>query len=83
MRKSIVRLGRKAMSLIKTNRKPRKCPICGGKIVPIVYGMPMGDLEEKADCGEVVLGGCCIAFDEYGRSLMPKWACSNCGSTAI
>ena len=62
----------------KTNKKPDKCPICGGNIVPIVYGMPMGDLEEKADRGEVILGGCCIAVDEHGHNMMQEWACTNC-----
>lgn len=62
----------------KTNKKPDKCPICGDNIVPIVYGMPMGELEEKADRGEVILGGCCIAVDEHGHNLMPEWACTNC-----
>lgn len=65
-------------NLFKQNRKPGICPICGGNIVPIVYGMPIGELEEKADRGEVVLGGCCIAVDEHGRSLMPEWACTDC-----
>ena len=65
-------------NLFKQNLKPGICPICGGKVVPIVYGMPTGDLEEKADRGEVVLGGCCIALDENGRSIDPKWACINC-----
>ena len=46
--------------------------------MPIVYGMPTGELEEKADRGEVVLGGCCLAVDEKGRSIDPKWACINC-----
>lgn len=65
-------------NLFKQNCKPGICPICGGKVVPIVYGMPTGDLEEKADRGEVVLGGCCIALDEKGHSIDPKWACTNC-----
>ena len=46
--------------------------------MPIVYGMPTGELEEKADRGEVVLGGCCLAVDEKGRSIDPKRACINC-----
>ncbi len=46
--------------------------------MPIVYGMPTGELEEKADRGEVVLGGCCLAVDEKGRSIDPKLACINC-----
>ena len=60
------------------NSKPSKCPVCGGNVVPIVYGMPFEDLEEKADRGEVVLGGCCIALDEHGRNMNPRWACTNC-----
>ena len=65
-------------NLFKQNRKPGICPICGGKVVPIVYGMPTGELEEKADRGEVVLGGCCLVLDEKGRSIDPKLACINC-----
>ena len=65
-------------NLFKQNCKPGICPICGGKVVPIVYGMPTGELEEKADRGEVVLGGCCLAVDEKGRSIDPKLACINC-----
>lgn len=48
------------MKPIIVNRKPCKCPKCGGKVVPIVYGMPAPELYEKAQRKEVVLGGCCI-----------------------
>ena len=65
-------------NLFEQNSKPGICPICEGKVVPIVYGMPTGELEEKADRGEVILGGCCIAVDEHGHNLMPEWACTNC-----
>ncbi len=78
--KNIVIFGIRKMikNLFKQNLKPGICPICGGKVVPIVYGMPTVELEEKADRGEVVLGGCCLAVDENGRSIDPKWACINC-----
>lgn len=61
-----------------SNIKSRVCPVCGGKLVPIVYGEPMGELMEMAERGEIVIGGCCIEVDEKGRSLMPEWACTNC-----
>lgn len=50
-----------------------------GKVVPIVYGMPMEELQEKADRGEVILGGCCIALDEKGKQIDPKYGCVDCG----
>lgn len=48
------------MKPIIVNRKPCKCPKCGGKVVKIVYGEPSPELFEMADRKEVVLGGCCI-----------------------
>ena len=61
------------MESIVVNRKPCKCPKCGGKVVPIVYGMPAPELYEKAERKEVVLGGCCIHEDGD-----PQWACIEC-----
>ena len=61
-----------------SNKETRICPVCGGKLVPIVYGFPMEEVMEMADRGEIVIGGCCIEVDEKGRSLMPEWACTNC-----
>ena len=55
------------------------CPKCGGKVVPVVYGMPMEELQEKADRGEVILGGCCIALDEKGKHIDSKCGCVDCG----
>lgn len=50
-----------------------KCPYCGGKLLPIVYGEPGPELFEKADRGEVILGGCIVSgFD-------PQKECSECG----
>ncbi len=51
------------------------CPRCGSPAVPIVYGLPAGELFEAADRGEVVLGGCMV-WDEQ-----PEWACRgvDCG----
>jgi hypothetical protein len=55
-------------------KTPTVCPACGAKaIVRIAYGLPSPELVEKADRGEVVLGGCCLA---HGSKL---WACRDCG----
>ena len=52
------------MKTITIERKPRKCPVCGNKVVKIVYGMPGPELMEQAMSGEVILGGGCIISDE-------------------
>ncbi len=44
-------------------REPSKCPHCGGKAIPIVYGMPGLELFERAQRDEVRLGGCVITGD--------------------
>ena len=53
-------------------RKPVKCKVCKGKIIPIVYGEPSVEVCEMAEQGEIALGGCCI-YDG-----MPYWRCSIC-----
>lgn len=60
-------------NITDVGRKPRKCPHCGGKVVSILYGFPSGEAFEKAERGEIVLGGCCIT------DLMPQWQCTGCG----
>jgi hypothetical protein len=46
---------------VTNSRKPRKCPTCKqtGTIRTIVYGMPMGPVDER----KFVLGGCIIDDD--------------------
>jgi len=61
------------MKPIIVNRKPCKCPKCGGKVVKIVYGEPGPELFEMADRKEVVLGGCIIHMEGD-----PQWACCEC-----
>ena len=40
------------------------CPECGSEdVIPIVYGKPGTELIERADKGEVILGGCVISDD--------------------
>lgn len=59
----------------KSRAKPRKCPKCGAKtIASILYGLPDYSEELKADidAGKIVLGGCCITYDD------PKWQCTTC-----
>ena len=58
--------------------KIKVCPKCGGKIVEIVYGEPTDELFNAAERGEVILGGCCIAFDEKGNQIDPKYGCVDC-----
>ncbi len=64
--------------LIDVKSKPKTCPKCGGRIVDIIYGMPSPETYERALRGEVMLGGCCIARDEHGRIMDPKWGCADC-----
>ena len=53
--------------------KPETCPFCGGKVIPIVYGEPSEEIFEKADKGEVKLGGCILTGQDA------DWACAECG----
>lgn len=52
---------------------PRKCPDCGTKLLPIVYGMPGPELFDDAEQGKVMLGGCCVSFND------PTRGCPACG----
>ena len=49
-----------------------KCPKCGEKLAPWVFGMPTGITFEKADRKEVILGGCEVFGNE------PTWHCFKC-----
>jgi len=50
------------------------CPKCQAseKVIPIVYGKPGPVLMERADKGEIILGGCCITDDS------PSYHCKTC-----
>ena len=51
------------------------CPQCGSEeYIPIVYGRPGTELQEKAERGEVILGGCIVTPD---RNL---FHCKECGT---
>ena len=48
------------------------CPICGSELIPIVYGMPGPEMLNKAERGEIYLGGCVVTPDD------PKYYCDAC-----
>jgi hypothetical protein len=48
------------------------CPSCGGKLVPILYGLPDAEAGAAAERGEIALGGCTIMGDE------PQFQCVAC-----
>lgn len=53
--------------------KPTDCPHCGGKVVDIVYGELNEEIMDKADRGEVLIGGP-HKFPDDG-----DWGCLRCG----
>ena len=65
--------------LINVNSRPDVCPLCGGKIVDIIYGEPNQELYEQSLRNEVILGGCCVVVDETGNMTNPEWGCVKCG----
>lgn len=50
-----------------------KCPYCGGKLLPIVYGEPDEETFDRHGRGEIILGGCCV------NKLSPEKECAQCG----
>ena len=51
------------------------CPKCGSEeYIPIVYGRPNAELQEKAERGEVILGGCVVSPDSN------LFRCKDCGT---
>ena len=65
----------------KRLRKGSRCPRCAkGKLVPIVYGLPGGELVEQFQRGEVMLGGCVVeqSFDGSITWGAPELGCAGC-----
>ena len=58
---------------VDKDKETATCPFCGGRIIPIIYGEPSDETFEKAEKGEVKLGGCCLSGAD------PQWACAECG----
>jgi len=48
------------------------CPTCGNKLIPILYGLPSPEAMEGAEKGEIILGGCCVSWDD------PTHHCKKC-----
>jgi len=65
---------RSSTIMARTDKKRRTCPHCGSqRCVRVAYGMPGPELQEQAERGEVVLGGCVVWEGQ------PEWACTACG----
>ena len=62
----------KRTRIIEVESNPGKCPKCGGKVVPILYGEPTAQAYEEYLQGKLVLGGCCITDND------PDWECLGC-----
>lgn len=61
---------------VRIDGKKRKpvCPFCGSRIIiPIAYGFPGPDVEEKSKKGKVILGGCMVWENQ------PQSHCNDCG----
>ena len=59
---------------IKSWNSTKICPDCGGELIPIVWGYPNQNLLEKAERGEVFLGGCVPPPNN------PNYRCKECDS---
>jgi len=67
--------GKSNQKTIQVSRKPMKCPVCRShRIASYLYGMPeySEKLQKDLDDGKIVLGGCCISFED------PIWVCKDC-----
>lgn len=51
-----------------------QCLECGsGEVIPIEYGLPGKEMSDRAERGEILLGGCVVSEDS------PVWHCKDCG----
>ena len=50
-----------------------RCPRCGGRPRPILYGMPGPEMMELAEAGLIAIGGCVIDDEN------PTVCCRDCG----
>lgn len=61
------------INLINYKHAEYVCPNCGGKLIPIKYGLIPINEENESEIGEeYVLGGCCVNFDS------PTDYCKHC-----
>jgi len=50
-----------------------RCPKCGSdELIQISYGLPTTKAVERANKGEIILGGCVVSEDS------PLWCCNKC-----
>lgn len=54
-----------------------RCTACGGHVVPLVHGMPDGELRAAAALGYVSLAGCLVP--DAGAGTGPFGECVDCG----
>jgi len=58
---------------IKIEKKPKKCTVCNGKLVKVIYGDPTDEAWKLVEEKKAALGGCCIPMDS--KIL---WQCLDC-----
>ena len=57
-----------------TDRTPsQSCTTCGGRVVPIIYGMPSPEAWDSVRRGQLVVGGCVVFPGQ------PRAQCVDCG----
>ena len=57
---------------MKKREKP-VCPKCKSKnVIPIMYGLPTGEVAREEKEGKIKLGGCCVGEND------PQWYCKEC-----
>lgn len=61
------------INTIKFRYDTESCPDCGGRLIPILWGYPGPEMLEKANRGEVFLGGCVLPMNN------PDYHCTGCG----
>ncbi|MFC9964962.1 hypothetical protein ACFVH4_12050 [Nocardia ignorata] len=62
---------------MKKEAEAPRCAECGGPMTRIVYGMPAPPLQEAAQRGEVMLGGCVVS------DFSPRWGCRPCTALQV
>ncbi len=53
------------------------CPVCRGtRTAPVIFGLPGSEALERAERGEVILGGCVIDLEDNRE----RRGCLECGA---
>ena len=64
--------GTSESNFLEVERKPLKCPVCGGKVLPIYFGYPIYPILQAEEHGKIIFGGRII------KPNAPDWKCTNC-----